>query len=103
MRVSRSAIRWYIAATVVLSISAFAVLAQVDVAQRGSPLEVAAGSFAWPGTTIWWLTLGGPFQTFPESHAGQAFAALANTASWLLLGWVVRVTVRAVASRFKAP
>jgi hypothetical protein len=89
------------AAGAALSISALSTVVQADVTKRGSALGVVAEAFAWPGTTAWWLTLGGPFQTLPETPTGQAFAVITNAAIWLLLGWLLRVTARAVASRFK--
>ena len=41
--------------------------------------------FVQPGVTVWWLVLGGPFQSAPSSLGGIAFAAIANTALWLLV------------------
>jgi hypothetical protein len=41
--------------------------------------------FVQPGITVWWLVLGGPFQTGPSSPGGIAFAAIANAGLWLLV------------------
>jgi len=42
--------------------------------------------FVQPGVTVWWLVLGGPFQSAPSSLGGIGFAAIANTSLWLLVG-----------------
>jgi hypothetical protein len=65
------------------------------------------GSWPWsiaqriaaPGTTIWWLTLGGPFRTVPTTAGGIAFAGLANAASWLVAARLIVALFRAFAGR----
>ena len=49
--------------------------------------------FVGPGTTVWWLTLGGPFQTGPQSFGGTAWAAAANTLVW----WLVAALLASIA------
>jgi len=41
--------------------------------------------FVDPGDAIWWLTLGGPFQSHPQSFIGVAWAAVANALFWLAI------------------
>lgn len=56
-------------------------------------------SFVQPGTTVWWLILGGPFQTFPHSAPGIALAVLANAGLWSLALWVLVAFIRAMLRR----
>ena len=74
---------------------------QVSPAWLGSPLQAIAKPVAFPGTTIWWFTLGGPFRTVPTTLGGGLFGALANTAFWVVVTKLLVVTIRAVASRFR--
>jgi len=77
-------------------------------------LSASAGSYAWllrpdatsswlrnpiagfvePGTTLWWLILGGPFQTGPRTLGSIAWAAIANTVVWVAVVALARIIVR---------
>ena len=50
--------------------------------------------FAGPGLAVWWLTMGGPFQTTPRNLPGILWSALANTAFWMALVVLVPVAIR---------
>ena len=58
-------------------------------------IAVALEDFVEPGTAVWWLTLGGPFRTFPYDWLGYAVVVTANTAFWSLAGAFVVVTFTA--------
>jgi hypothetical protein len=55
--------------------------------------------FVEPGTTLWWLTLGGPLQTGPRTLGGIAWAAIANTAVWVAVVALARMIVRLAGHR----
>jgi hypothetical protein len=75
------------AALLFASTSALALLASGEV--MPSIARDPLSDFVQPGVTVWWLVLGGPFRTGPSSAGGIVFAALANTAFWLVCLWVV--------------
>ena len=90
---------WLVAAGAVLLASALAVWIQTDMSFLSSSLRPVATDFAYPGTTIWWLTLGGPFRAAPTSLDGCAVAVIANAACWLGVVKLGAVTIRFVASK----
>lgn len=55
--------------------------------------------FVAPGVSLWWLVLGGPFQSGPRSAGGVAFAAIANAILWLLPALLVLAVMRRVRRR----
>jgi hypothetical protein len=91
---------WLVASGAVLLASVLAVWVQSDVAFLGFSLRPVAVDFAYPGTTIWWLTLGGPFQVAPRSLSGGSTAAIANAAFWLGIAKLGALTIRSAARRF---
>lgn len=58
--------------------------------------------FVQPGTSIWWLVLGGPFRTGPSSPGGIAFAVVTNAVFWLLVLWLAVAAGRALRHIFTA-
>jgi hypothetical protein len=87
---------WFLAATLlaIASVAALALLASAEVIP--SVVRDPLLGFVHPGTTVWWLVLGGPFRSVPSSPAGIAFAATTNTALWLLVPWLAMVIGRAI-------
>jgi hypothetical protein len=65
-----------------------------------SLLREPLSDFVQPGITVWWLVLGGPFQTAPSSLGGIAFGAIANTAFWLIVVALLVGVVSAVRRMF---
>jgi len=59
-------------------------------------------NFVQPGVVVWWLILGGPFRSGPDSAADIAFVAGANALLWLLVLWFVVVVCRAVSRKLAA-
>jgi len=47
-------------------------------------LAIFLDSFIEPGSTLWWLTIGGAFEGFPHSPFGYAIAIVGNTAFWFV-------------------
>jgi hypothetical protein len=100
----RSGKRW-------LWLTALAILAATAASYWGlradaiSPfwLRVLAEDFVGPGTTVWWLTLGGPYQVNPESPGHVAWAIAANTIFWLLVAALLRAIIRLVRRLVSAP
>lgn len=56
-------------------------------------------NFVEPGVAIWWLVLGGPFRTRPDSVTGIAFAALANAVLVSFALWIIAFAVRVIRRR----
>jgi hypothetical protein len=89
--------RWWLLATTLLAIASVAALALLASAEIiPSVVRDPLLGFVHPGTTVWWLVLGGPFRSAPSSPTGIAFAATANTALWLLVLWLAVVIGRAI-------
>jgi len=88
--------RWLLAAVLlaIASVAALILLASGEVIP--SAIRDPMLGFVHPGTTVWWLVLGGPFRSAPSSPTGIAFAAATNTALWLALLWLVVAIPRAV-------
>lgn len=89
-----------VAVLFVASIGAHSFLASPSVVP--SAVRTPLSAFAWPGVTVWWFTLGGPFQSAPHSHGGIAFAAAANAAVWSALAFVASAVVRRLLRAFAA-
>jgi len=92
--------RIYALGIAALLLSSVAIAVQADSAWSGSAIGSVCRAFAWPGTTIWWLVLGGPFQTAPSTLAGAVFAIIANAACWLAVAALTGVTARFARSKF---
>ena len=89
--------RWWLLATTLLAIASVAALAFLASAEIiPSVVRDPLLGFVHPGTTVWWLVLGGPFRSSPSSPTGIAFAATTNTALWLLVLWLAVVIGRAI-------
>jgi hypothetical protein len=88
---------WLVVALVVvlLSIAGVAIEASHGTEPLPPLLEELLSWVLGPGTTVWWLTLGGPFQTFPRSGRGYAVTIVANAGCW----WVVVVLARGIVER----
>lgn len=52
-----------------------------------------------PGLAVWWFTLGGAFQAFPDGATGYALVVAANVVFWLLVVAVLAGVARAVLRR----
>jgi len=94
--------RWAILAAALVVLSAVALTVIASTAAVPSVLRDPLWSFAQPGTTVWWLTLGGPFRTGPSAPAEIAFASIANAASWLVVAWMLRAATRWVRRSIRA-
>jgi hypothetical protein len=97
--------RWWrllaAAALAIASAASMAVLASA--ATIPSIVRDPLSLFVQPGATIWWFVLGGPFRHAPLSPTGIAFAAAANSVSWLLVSWLAVALVRAIGRMLAAP
>ena len=95
--------RWLALALELLALSALSICVRAFGYPEAVPrsLARAADWFAEPGLSLWWLTMGGVFQTFPSSAAGVCVAILGNALLWLapaaLIALVFRVARRALA------
>ncbi len=74
---------WAAFATVFLLTSAVALWLLTRPEAAGAGWRAGVELFAAPGATLWWLTLGGPFQTTPLSALGIAWGAFTNMLCWL--------------------
>jgi hypothetical protein len=91
---------WWLLAATLLAIASGAALAFLGSGEViPSVVRDPLLGFVHPGTTMWWLVLGGPFRSAPSSLAGIAFAGAANAALWLLVLWLVVAIGRAVRRR----
>jgi hypothetical protein len=88
--------RWPILALLLVAASAVALRLIAPPMDLPSYLRDPLWTFVQPGTTVWWLTWGGPFRTGPTSAAGLAFTAIANGVLWLMFLWIGTVIVRIV-------
>jgi hypothetical protein len=96
--------QWWLLAAAVLAIASVAALALLASAEViPSVIRDPLLGFVHPGTTVWWLVLGGPFRSAPFSPTGIAFAAATNTALWLLVLWLTVAIARAVWRMLAAP
>ena len=96
--------RWWCLSAVVLAItSATALTALGSITVMPSVFGNPLSRFVEPGVAVWWLVLGGPFRSVPASASGIAFAAAANAVLWLVVSWLVVVTVRFVRRILTAP
>ena len=96
--------RWWILLAMVLFVASVSSYRWILTGTTTAPLwlEDPIATFVGPGTAIWWLTLGGPYQVNPSSPGGIAWAAAYNTLFWSLaalllwaiVGWVHRWTAR---------
>jgi hypothetical protein len=91
------ALAWAAVALVVVlvSVAGVVVRAKHDPETFPQRLDDVLSWLIGPGTTVWWLTLGGPFQSFPRSGLGYAVTVVANVAFWLIvaaLAW--RIVMR---------
>jgi hypothetical protein len=79
--------RWLIVAITLLAMSAAAVLAGAKGYPEFVPQIVVRtlDQFLEPGLALWWLTLGGPFQSFPARWAGYCVTIFGNALLWLAL------------------
>ncbi len=96
--------RWFIfamPALASLSAAALALLASRDPIPSAvmGPFE----KFVEPGVSIWWLSLGGLFHSYPKSMDGVAFSAIANAVFWTLLFGMVVLVVRMFRRLLKVP
>jgi len=60
---------------------------QVIPSALGNPVA----DFVSPGVSVWWLVLGGPFQSGPQSPGGVAFASVSDAFLWLLVLWAIAI------------
>ena len=59
--------------------------------------------FVDPGISVWSFVFGGPFQSWPRSPGGIAFAAVSNALLWLIPVWALAMLVRWVRRTAEAP
>jgi len=59
----------------------------------------ALDQFLEPGLALWWLTLGGPFQSSPAHWSGYCVTILGNTLLWLVALVPLFLAIRVVQRR----
>jgi len=87
---------WLLVACLLVAVSAGGMLFINSGKIIASAIRNPIASFVEPGVSLWWVVLGGPFQSSPSSGGGIAFAAIANGILWLLPLWLVVVVLRRV-------
>lgn len=77
--------RWLIVAIGLLAASVAAACVRAYRYPAFVPRIVAhtLDQFIEPGLALWWLTLGGAFQSFPANWTGYCVTVLGNTMLWL--------------------
>jgi hypothetical protein len=65
-------------------------------------LANALGQFVEPGVSLWWLTMGGLFLSFPNTTEGYLATVIGNTLFWLGAAAIL-VFLVSVARRFIRP
>lgn len=92
---------WLTLTACLAAVSAASTAVRASVNQEVIPgwLANLLGDFVEPGAAVWWLSLGGAFQAFPDGGEGYAVVVAANTAFWLLVAAIVAPLAR-LAYRF---
>jgi hypothetical protein len=95
--------RWAIASGFLVLTSALAAWVQAAVSFLDSPWRQVAVYVDYPGTAIWWLTFGGPFQDAPRSVTGATVVTVANAAFWLGVAKVAALASAYVVGKAREP
>jgi len=96
--------RWYAIAAPVLTVASLAIMAMRESSRMvPSVVRDPLVKFVEPGVAVWWLAFGNLFQGSPSSRTGMAIAALANSAFWSFMLWLLVVAVRFVRRKVSQP
>ena len=101
---SKSTRLWLLLAACVLAIASASGLLLLSSGEiLPSSIRSPIATFVSPGESLWWLALGGPFQSAPRTAGDIAFAAVANSTLWLLPLALALILIRRIRKLSAAP